>query len=107
MFTIAPMEKKDITEAVKIWGAQFYRYCHCDDFPDFFSGGKETIEQYLLQRIDEGNAIAATKEGSLAGYMAWMYFDFHKERTAFLPIVGNAASSTTTRYLLRGIKTVQ
>ena len=93
MLKLALMEEKDIAEAVKLWGAQFYNYCHCNEFPDFFSGGREIIEKYLLRQIEEGNAIAAKKDDSLVGYMAWMYFDFHKERTAFLPIVGNAANT--------------
>ena len=92
MLKVVPMEENDIAEAIKLWGAQFYHYCHCNDFPDFFSGGKETIEKYLLQQINEGNAIVAKKEDSFAGYMAWMYFDFHNERSALLPTVGNAAN---------------
>ena len=51
MLEVLSMEKKDIAEAIRIWGAQFYRYCHCDDFPDFFDGGKEIIKKYLLRQI--------------------------------------------------------
>ena len=110
MLKIVSLEKKDITEAVKVWGAQFYRYYHCNDIPDFFKSGKETIEKYLLKQIEEGNAIAAKKDDSLAGYMAWMYFDFHKERSAFLPTVGNAANENAIfheMYLVASKKWIQ
>ena len=60
-------------------------------FPDFWDGGKETIESYLIQQIEKGDAIAAKTDKTIVGYMAWMCFDFHNEKTAFCPIVGHAA----------------
>lgn len=91
MIKIVTMNSTDIAEAVKLWEVQFSRYCRCNAFPDFLSGGKETIEKYLLRQIEEENAIVARKDDNVVGYMAWMYFDFHRERSAFLPTVGNAA----------------
>jgi len=93
MIRIMLMKEIDIADAINLWEMQFDRYCRCNDFPDFISGGKETIEKYLFKQIEEGNAVVAKKDDSIVGYMAWMYFDFHKERTAFLPIVGNASKS--------------
>ena len=91
MFKINPMKTDDIPQALTIWHNQFDRYCKNNSFPDFWAGGKETMEQYLLHQIDSGNAIVARNNADIVGYMAWMHFDFHSERTAFLPIVGNAA----------------
>lgn len=51
------------------------------------------MKQYLLQQIEKGNAIVAVEDEIIIGYMAWMCFDFHNERTAFLPIIGSAAIS--------------
>ncbi len=91
MYKIAPMIIDDIPCALSIWHDQFDRYCKNDSFPDFWNGGSETVETYLSRQIEQGNAITAQKDGAIVGYMAWMYFDFHAERTAFLPIVGSAA----------------
>ena len=91
IYKIGPMKYDDIPHALTLWHHQFDRYCKGDSFPDFWSGGKETIEQYLSRQIEQGNAIVAYNGGDIAGYMAWMSIDFHAERSAFLPIVGNAA----------------
>lgn len=91
MIKIATMNSTDIAEAIKLWEAQFNRYCRCNAFPDFLIGGKETLENYLFRQIGEKNAIVAIKDNNVVGYMAWMYFDFHNEPSAFLPTVGNAA----------------
>lgn len=92
MYKITPMGIPDIPHALSIWHRQFDRYCKNDAFPDFWEGGKETIEQYLLEQVEKNNALVAVKAGAVVGYMAWLYFDFHDERTAFLPVVGSAAS---------------
>ena len=91
MYQITPMKSDDIPFALPVWYAQFERYCKCDSFPDFWNGGQETVNKYLTQQIEKENAIVAKIDDNVVGYMAWMYFDFHSERTAFLPIVGNAA----------------
>ena len=91
MLFIDEMKVSDISSALSIWHDQFDRYCDSESFPDFWTGGQGTVEAYLVRQIEQGNAIIAKKDNSIVGYMAWMYFDFHSERTAFLPIVGNAA----------------
>ena len=91
MYKITTMKMNDIPQALNIWHQQFDKYCKSDSFPDFWTTGKETVKQYLVQQIDRGNAIVALNDTSIAGYMAWMNFDFHGEKTSFLPIVGNAA----------------
>lgn len=91
MYAVNSMKTTDIPNALAVWHRLFDRYCKNDAFPDFWNGGKETVEQYLLRQVEKGNAIVAMKEESIVGYMAWMCFDFHNERTAFLPIVGSAA----------------
>ncbi|HEY42106.1 MAG TPA: GNAT family N-acetyltransferase [Dehalococcoidia bacterium] len=91
MYQIIQMKKEDIPQVMAIWHRQFTRYCSNDSFPDFWNGGKETIESYLMQQIDKGNAIVAKTDKTLVGYMAWMCISFHNEQTAFCPIVGHAA----------------
>ena len=93
MYKISSMKITDVPYALTIWHDEFNRYCKNDSFPDFWDGGKETVEQYLLKQIEKSNAIIATKDEVIVGYMAWMCFDFHSERTAFLPIVGSAAAT--------------
>lgn len=90
MYQIVQMKNEDIPCVLEIWHTQFIKYCSYGLFPDFWIGGKETIESYLLKQIEKGNAIVAKMNEMIVGYMAWMYFDFHKERTAFCPIVGHA-----------------
>jgi GNAT superfamily N-acetyltransferase len=91
MYQILPMKKEDIPEAMTIWHRQFVKYCNNDSFPDFWDGGKEAIESYLMQQIEKGNAIIAKTGEIIIGYMAWMYVDFHHEKTAFCPTVGHTA----------------
>jgi len=90
MYQIVQMKKEDIPQAMIIWHRQFAKYCSNDSLPDFWNGGKETIQSYLMQQIEKGNAIIAKTGEILVGYMAWMCFDFHNEKTAFCPIVGHA-----------------
>ena len=91
MDQIIPMKKEDIPQAMAIWHGQFAKYCSNDSFPDFWNGGKETLESYLIQQIEKGNAITVKTGEIIVGYMAWMCIDFHNEKTAFCPIVGHAA----------------
>jgi GNAT superfamily N-acetyltransferase len=91
MYQIAQMKKEDIPQATIIWHRQFTKYCGSGSFPDFWDGGKETIELYLLKQIEQGNAIIAKKDKTIVGYMAWMCVNFHNERTAFCPTIGHAA----------------
>ena len=86
------MQTNDIPCAIALWKKQFVQYCHGDSFPPFHNGGEAALETYLREQIGCGQAIAAFENHAIAGYMAWMTFDFHNERTAFLPIVGHAAS---------------
>jgi GNAT superfamily N-acetyltransferase len=92
MYRILQMGKEDIPQVMTIWHRQFSRYCSTDAFPDFWDGGRGTVEKYLAKQIETGNAIVAKAGELFVGYMAWMYFDFHDERTAFCPIVGHASS---------------
>jgi GNAT superfamily N-acetyltransferase len=91
MYQIVEMKKADITQAMALWRRLFMKYCGDGSFPDFWDGGQETIESYLTQQIEIGNAIIAKTRKALVGYMAWMYFDFHNEKTAFCPVIGHAA----------------
>jgi GNAT superfamily N-acetyltransferase len=91
MYQIIQMKKEDIPQVMAIWHRQFAKYCSNDSFPDFWNGGKETIESYLMQQIEKGNAIVAKTDKTLVGYMAWMCINFHNEQTAFCPVVGHAA----------------
>jgi GNAT superfamily N-acetyltransferase len=91
MYQIIQMKKEDIPQAMTIWHRQFAKYCSNGSFPDFWNGGKETIESYLMRQIEKGNAIIAKTDKTIAGYMAWMCVNFHNEKTAFCPIVGHAA----------------
>ena len=91
MIKIRTMETADISEALDLWKKQFVQYCYSGSFPPFHAGGEAAAEKYIKKQISSGNAIAAVENNSLAGYMAWMTFDFHNERTAFLPIAGHAA----------------
>ncbi len=100
------MSKSHISDAIQIWHDQFIKYCGQDSFPDFWIGGKQTLELYLLQQIENGNAIVAEKNGTIIGYMAWMYFDFHNERTAFCPIVGHAVIADDKENIYQNLYTI-
>jgi Sortase and related acyltransferases len=85
------MKYENMNEAIDLWRALFNQYCYCRSFPNYAIGGKATIERYLKEQIDQDHAIVVIDKNVLVGYMAWEYFDFHSEKTAFLPIVGHAA----------------
>ena len=70
-----------------IWHRQCAKYCSNDSFPDFWNGGKETIESYLVQQIKKGNAIIVKTGEIIVGYMAWVCVNFHNEKTAFAPLL--------------------
>jgi len=91
MIKIETMQIADIPRAMDLWKNQFVQYCHCDSFPAFHNGGEITVEKYIENQISNSNAIVAVQDNEIVGYMAWMTFDFHSERTAFLPIAGHAA----------------
>lgn len=91
MYKVFPMQVKDIPELLEMWHKQFIKYCTKDVFPDFWSGGKNEIIKYLENQIQQAAAIIAKEDETIVGFMAWMYFDFHNERTAFCPITGHAA----------------
>lgn len=90
MYQIVQMKNEDIPCVMDIWHIQFAKYCGYGSFPDFWIEGKKTIESYLIQQIENGNAIVAKIGEIIVGYMAWMCFEFHNERTAFCPIIGHA-----------------
>ena len=92
MIKISLMGFEDIANAINLWKIQFNRYCYCDAFPGFIDGGNKIIESYIKEQINNGHAIVAKVNKEVVGYMAWQCFDFHNERTAFLPIVGHATS---------------
>lgn len=91
MIKISNMKEENLLDTVELWTHQFNNFCYCNAFPNFIDGGHETIKSYIKEQIEKGNAIIATKNNDIVGFMAWMYFDFHSERTAFLPVVGHAA----------------
>lgn len=91
MYKISKMKKEEIPELVRIWHNQYSKYCNGAVTPDFMSGGKNSIRMYLENQVNQGNAIISKKDGVITGYIAWMYFDFHNEKSAFCPIVGHAA----------------
>lgn len=91
MINISAMKEENLSDAVALWICQFNRHCYCNVFPNFIDGGQGTVKSYIKEQIDKGNAIIATKNNTIVGFIAWMYFDFHGERTAFLPVAGHAA----------------
>ena len=93
MIKIIPMQTTDIPCAIDLWKQQFVQYCYCDSFPPFHDVGEATVKKYIEDQLSNGNAVVAVKDNEIVGYMAWLTFDFHNERTAFLPVTGYAASS--------------
>ncbi|MBD5130080.1 MAG: GNAT family N-acetyltransferase [Ruminococcaceae bacterium] len=91
MYKIIKMKKEDIPELIGLWQNQYTKYCDSTVVPNFLSGGEKSIMMYLENQIDNGNAIVSKKGDDIIGYIAWTYFDFHSERSAFCPIIGHAA----------------
>lgn len=90
MYKISKMKKEEIPTLIEMWHNQYKKYCNSEVIPEFLSGGENSIRLYLENQISEGNAIISKKNDVILGYMAWMYFDFHNEKSAFCPIVGHA-----------------
>ena len=90
MYKISKMKKEEIPELIKIWHNQYSKYCNSAVINDFLSGGENSIVTYLENQINNGNAIVSKKNDFITGYIAWMYIDFHNEKSAFCPIIGHA-----------------
>lgn len=101
MYEIVNMTKEHIPLAMEIWHKQFIKHCRDGLLPDFLPGGKEVLYSYLVEQIEKGNSLVIYKDGVFAGYITWMYFDFHGEATAFCPIIGHAALSYDEANLYR------
>lgn len=91
MYQISKMKKEDIPKLIAIWHNQYSKYCNSTVIPNFLNGGENSIMTYLENQINHGNAIIAKRDDVITGYIAWMYFDFHNEKSAFCPIIGHAA----------------
>lgn len=85
------MKKEEIPVLIEIWRNQYSKYCNGTVIPDFLSGGENSIMTYLENQINQGNAIISKRDDVITGYIAWMYIDFHNEKSAFCPIIGHAA----------------
>ena len=90
MYQISKMKKEEVPELVEMWHNLYTRYCNSEVIPDFLNGGENRIKLYLENQIMQGNAIILKKDEVIVGYFAWMYFDFHNEKSAFCPIIGHA-----------------
>ena len=91
VYKISKMKKEEIPELIEIWRNQYLKYCNSTVTLDFLSGGENNIIMYLENQISHGNAIVLKKDDDITGYIAWMYIDFHNEKSAFCPIIGHAA----------------
>lgn len=91
MYNISNMKLKDIPVLICMWRNQYLRYTNNELMSDFLSDGEDSIVLYLEQQINQGNAIVAKNENVILGYIAWMYIDFHNEKSAFCPIIGHAS----------------
>lgn len=90
MYKISEMKKEEIPELINMWHNQYSKYCNSAVIPDFLSGGKNSIMMYLENQINHGNAFISKKGDTITGYIAWIYIDFHNEKSAFCPIIGHA-----------------
>lgn len=90
MYKISKMKNEEIPVLIEMWHNQYSRYCNSEVVPDFLSGGKNSMMLYLENQIKQENAIISKKDDVIVGYFAWMYFDFHNEKSAFCPIIGYA-----------------
>lgn len=105
MHKISLMQKEDVSIIVEMWHKQYIKHCNSELCPDFWSGGKNSIALYLKSQIEQGNAIICKNEDTVVGFMAWMYFDFHGERTAFCPIIGHAAEGNNSQVIYQKLYT--
>ncbi len=103
MYKIFLMKKEEISQVMNIWHNQYEKYCSRDLFPNFWDGGREKIESFLSQQIERGNAIVAKKDEEIVGFIAWIYADFHNEKSAFCPIVGHAAVEENKEQVYRAL----
>ena len=78
MYQISKMKNEDIPKLIEIWHNQYSKYCNSAVIPDFLNGGENSIVAYLENQINRGNAIVSRNGDVITGYIAWMYFDFHK-----------------------------
>lgn len=89
-YKICEMKEEEIPELIEMWHNQYSKYCNSTVIPDFMNGGENSIRMYLENQINYGNAFVSKKDDIITGYIAWMYIDFHNEKSAFCPIIGHA-----------------
>jgi GNAT superfamily N-acetyltransferase len=104
MMEIAAMRPEHVDSALALWHEGFRRHLG-GVFPDFFPGGEAQARAFLAERIREGRALIAERGGRLIGYMAWMYFDFHGEPSAFCPTIAHAAEREGEGAICRALYT--
>jgi len=93
MNIISQMEESDINEVIDLWFINYLNYCNEQIIPNFFPNGKVYIENYLMKRIKNGEAIIIKVNNNISGYFTWIYFNFHNEKSAFCPIIGHCVKN--------------
>jgi ribosomal protein S18 acetylase RimI-like enzyme len=84
------MEKSNINEVIDLWNKNHSIYCNDKVLPKFLPGGKQKMEDYFLQRINNKGAITLKDKNKILGYFSWIPFHFHNEKSVFCPIIGHS-----------------
>jgi ribosomal protein S18 acetylase RimI-like enzyme len=89
MYRISLMERNDVNEVINLWNKNHLNYYDDKTLPDFLPGGKQSMETYFSERINDGNAIILKEKNNILGYYSWISSNFHNEISAFCPIIGH------------------
>jgi len=89
---VEPLKKEHIPEAWRLWTAQYgavrQRYGY---LPQTWLDEASPFCSFIERHIENGSGIVADYGDTVVGYVVHDVFDFHGDRTAFVPITAHAA----------------
>jgi len=86
---ISLFKTNDIDEALHLWYKNHLKYSNTVSLPNFLPDGRQNLENYFTERIQNEHAIILKENNKILGYFTWIQFDFHNEKSAFCPIIGH------------------
>lgn len=89
--TIEPLQEKHLGAVIALWKIQADKFLKIYPFlPDEWNHD-HTVGQFVKSHIRNEHSIVVRSGHDVVGYMTYDMFEFHQEKTAFLPIPAHCA----------------
>ena len=97
---VVPLSEIHFPEIWLLWKTQYEEeQTVVGAMPDTWGSYREQIGCFLRKRVNSDYVMVAKNRSEIIGYMFFDAFPFHKEMTAFCPIIGHAAKQTHRRQI--------